>query len=137
MMVKLGASETLPHKPTQMISLSIYIFPFETLRVFLQSNGFSSPLAPCLGQMYSSLVRRFLSAQQGFPPVSWQISILFILPLRSLRKKEPFYEKVLLGQTDGLHVAEGSLIAQNTSSDFRGLRKLHQARRGMRKTGSC
>ena len=125
---------TNPHKWFLLAFTYFLLKPFEA---FLQSNGFSSPPPPCLGQMYSNLVRRFLSAQQGFPPVSWQISILFILPLRSLCKKEPFYAKVLLGQTDRLHVAEGSLIAENTSFDFRGLRKLHQPRRGMRKTGSC
>lgn len=71
--------------------------------------------------MYSNLVRRFLSAQQGFPPVSWQISILFIPPSDLCAKgrlsMQKFYRD---GQTDS--VLLGPLIAKNTRSDFRELR---------------
>lgn len=121
--VELGgeAAETLTHKPAQMISPSINIFPFETLEAFLLSNGFFPLPPPCLGQMYSNLVRRFLSAQQGFPPVSWQISILFSPPSDLCAKGRLSMRKFYRDrQTDA--VLLGPLIAKNTRSDFRELR---------------
>lgn len=67
----------------------------------------------------------------GLPPVSWQISILFILALRSLRKKLASSGAVKFywdRQTDSM-LLEGSLIAQNTSSDS-GAQKTSSAEEG-------
>lgn len=91
------------------------------MRLFSKVMDFFSPHPRCLAQMYSNLVRRFLSAQQGFPPVSWQISILFILPSDLWVKGRLSMRKLYWdGQTDWMLL--GPLIAKNTRADFRELR---------------
>lgn len=91
--------------------------------------------AKCI-QIWPRLSQKIPIGPAGLPSCFLANQHPFYSALRSLCKREAFFAKVSLGQTDRCDVA-GVFDSQEHKIRLQGAQKLHQLRRGTKRTGSC